>query len=188
MRAKKDDNGFMTIESQNNRFINVLKLMYLESEQVDNKGYFIPKHIMEKIETELDFNTNLTSRKLIIEEQKKKYRKRQSYIFWMDILINGNFADYNSAKQTLMSIHNKTSSSHTTLTHVRYAMETLYVALDDHFETNKAKIIPNRFLQRNCPLKNKKKGVKKCTKQSQKKKLTRKKATIKKSTSYACPF
>ena len=40
MRAKKDENGFMSAEQQNHRFINVLQLIYLNSEKNNPLPYF----------------------------------------------------------------------------------------------------------------------------------------------------
>jgi len=161
MRAKKDENGFMSIEQQNHRFINVLQLIYLNADR--NKigsGYHIPSKIMELVETELDFNTNEKTKSKIISEQIKKYRKRKSYIFWSNILNSGNYTDYNSAKEVLIEIHKKTGVMHNSMTHERYAMETLHLALDDYFGTNKVKVVPNRFLTRKKKVV-KKKAVKK---------------------------
>ena len=188
MRAKKDENGFMSAESQNNRFLNFLQLIYLGAEKAHGDGHFITNDLMEKIETELDFNTTLTTKKSIIEEQKKKYRKRKSYLFWMDILSNGNYDNYNSARGVLMSIHEKSSPLQSSMTHVRYAMETLHLALDDYFGTNKVKVIPNRFLQKKCRSNNKNRRVKKCNNLSPSKALMKKKATTKKSALSVHPF
>ena len=162
MRTQKDENGFMSMEQQNHRFINVLQLIYLNADQ--NKvgsGYTIPNKIMELVETELDFNTNEKTKSKIISEQIKKYRKRKSYIFWSNILNSGNYTDYNSAKDVLMEIHNKTRMMHNSMTHERYAMETLHLALDDYFGTNKVKVVPSRFLTRKKKTKPKKKTLKK---------------------------
>jgi hypothetical protein len=162
MNAKKDENGFMSAEQQNHRFINVLQLVYLNSDQ--NKvgsGYTIPKKIMELVETELDFNTNEKTKSKIISEQIKKYRKRKSYTFWSSILNSGNYTDYDSAKEVLMEIHRKTRMLHNSMTHERYAMETLHLALDDYFGTNKVKVVPSRFLTKKTKVSAKKKVSKK---------------------------
>ena len=162
MRAKKDENGFLSPEQQNHRFINVLQLIYLNGER--NKigsGYHIPSKIMELVETELDFNTNEKTKSKIISEQIKKYRKRKSYIFWSSILNSGNYTDYDSAKDVLMQIHKKTGMGYNSMTHERYAMETLHLALDDYFGTNKVKVVPSRFLTRKNKKPLKKRAVKK---------------------------
>ena len=162
MRAKKDENGFMSVEQQNHRFVNVLQLIYLNANP--NKigsGYHIPSKIMKLVETELDFNTNEKTKSKIISEQIKKYRKRKSYIFWSNILNSGNYNDYNSAKDVLMEIHRKTRMLHNSMTHERYAMETLHLALDDYFGTNKVKVVPSRFLTRKKKVAKKKVAKKK---------------------------
>jgi len=162
MRTKKDENGFMSVEQQNHRFINVLQLVYLNADQ--NKvgsGYTIPAKIMDLVETELDFNTNEKTKNKIISEQIKKYRKRKSYIFWSNVLNSGNYIDYDSAKDVLMEIHKKTGMIHNSMTHERYAMETLHLALDDYFGTNKVKVVPSRFLTKKSKAPLKKKARKK---------------------------
>jgi hypothetical protein len=164
MNVQKDENGFMSIEQQNNRFINVLQLVYLNSEKTPD-GYFVPDDAMKRIEEELDFNTNETSKKKVIEEQRKKFRKRKSYLFWKEILFSGKYSNYNDAKGVLLMIHKQTEMAHQSMTHVRYALETMFLALDDYFQTNKSKITPNRFL-----IKSAKKKGRKC---SQKKKSTK---------------
>lgn len=149
MITKKDENGFLSPEQQNHRFINVLQLVYLNADE--NKvgsGYTIPAKIIDLVETELDFNTNEKTKSKIISEQIKKYRKRKSYIFWSSILNSGNYIDYDSAKDVLMEIHRKTGVSYHSMTQERYAMETLHLALDDYFGTNKVKVVPSRFLTR----------------------------------------
>lgn len=172
MRAQKDENGFMSAEQQNHRFINVLQLAYLSADKVSGKGYLIPDDVIEKIETELDLNTTLSKKKDIIEECKKKYRKRKSYLFFKDILSAGNFTNYNQAREILLTIHKKTEQFAQSMTQIRYAMESLHLALDDYFGTNKTKVAPNRFLTRKtkktksntkCPLAQKKRSIKKKT-------------------------
>ena len=171
MRAQKDDAGFMSAEQQNNRYINILQLAYLSANKVSGSGYMIPNDVMEKIETELDFNTHLRTNRNIVRDQKKKYRKRKSYLFWWDILSNGNYSNYDVARDVLMSISKKTGQYHQSMTHVRYAMETLHLALDDYFGTNKVKITPNRFLSRNVKPKAKPKAKSNKTKKAKLKKV-----------------
>lgn len=168
MKPKRDDEGNLSSTQKIHRFINVLQLVYMNAqEDRHNGGYVIPSDIMKKVETELDFNTSETSKKQIVEEQIKKFRKRQSYTFWSSILSSGSYPNYDEAKEILMSIHRKTDH-YNSMTHVRYAMETLYLALDDHFGTNTVKIIPNRFLY--AP----RKSRKACEKKRKKKQPTKK--------------
>lgn len=157
MQAKKDEQGFMSAETQNHRFINVLQLAYLGAVKISEDKYVIPSHIVDKIETELDFNTTLTKKKDIIEEQKKKYRKRQSYLFFSNILCASNYESYNVAREILLSINSKIDKVATSMTHMRYSMESLHLALDDYFGTNKVMVTPSRFLYKKNKLKSKSK-------------------------------
>ena len=159
MRAEKDDNGFLSVEQQNHRFINVLQLVYLNAQE-SNNGYLIDDDTFAKIETELDFNTNENTLNKIKEESKRKYRRRKSYLLWSDILSKGNFTNQKDAKDILMKVHESNKGGLNSMTHERYAMETMQLALDDYFGTNKLKITPSRFLKRNLKSSNKKKGLK----------------------------
>lgn len=183
MRAEKDDNGFLSAEQQNHRFINVLQLVYLNARE-SNNGYFIDDDTFDKIETELDFNTNEKTLKKIKEESKRKYRRRKSYLLWSDILSKGNFTNQKDAKDILMKVHESNKGGLNSMTHERYAMETMQLALDDYFGTNKLKITPSRFLKRNLKSSNNKKGAK-C---KQKKKSIQKKAIQKNLNCLDLPF
>ena len=183
MRAEKDDNGFLSIEQQNHRFINVLQLVYLNAKE-SNNGYLIDDDTFAKIETELDFNTNENTLNKIKEESKRKYRRRKSYLLWSDILSKGNFTNQKDAKDILMKVHESNKGGFNSMTHERYAMETMQLALDDYFGTNKLKITPSRFLKKNLKSPNKKKGAK-C---KQKKKSTQKSFTLKSSDCLDVPF
>jgi hypothetical protein len=182
--AQKNDQGFLSAEQQNHRFLNVLQLTYMSATLNKNGDYVIPQSSIEMIEKELDFNTSQTSEKKIIEEQKKKFRKRKSYLFWWEILNTGNYSSYDEAKDILLMIGKKTSVSHNSMTQEKYATETLFLALDDYFGTNHAIITPSRFLMRNVKVQKKNKG-KKC---ASKKKSTKKPVTTQKSTNCAQPF
>jgi len=183
MRGEKDENGFMNAEQMNIRFINVLQLVYMNSRLDSNGNHIIPDDIMQKVQTELDFNSNETSKNKIIAQQIKRYRKRKSYLFWSEILSSGNFKSYNEAKDILMMIHKKSDPLYNSMTHVRYAMESMHLALDDYFGTNHLIVSPSRFLTRKVT-KTKKKG-KRC---ALKKKLTKKNAISKKSINCDPPF
>lgn len=182
MRVKKDENGFMSAGQMNHRFINVLQLIYLSAKKDGYGNYIINQDVMEKVETELDFNTNEETKSKIIEESKKKYRKRKSYLLWNKILLEGNYQTEAKAKEVLMAVHDSNKYIHNSMTHERYAMETMQLALDDHFGTNKLKITPSKFLTRNIKKPNKKKGAKCKTKSIQKI------AMIQSSSSSALPF
>ena len=155
MRGKKDEKGFMSTEQMNHRFINVLQLVYLSARKDNYGNYIIDDETMERVETELDFNTNEETKAKIIEESKKKYRKRKSYLLWNQILSEGNYQSQKKAKEVLMAVHDSNKHFHNSMTHQRYAMETMQLALDDHFGTNKLKITPSRFLARNTKKTNK---------------------------------
>jgi hypothetical protein len=184
MHSQKNEQGFMSAEQQNHRFLNVLQLTYMSATLNNNGDYVVPHSSIEMIEKELDFNTSLTSEKKIIEEQKKKFRKRKSYLFWWEILNTGNYSSYDEAKGILLMIGKKTNVSNNSMTQQKYATETLFLALDDYFGTNHSIITPSRFLMRNVKVKNKNKG-KKC---ASKKKSTKKSATTQKSTNCVPPF
>lgn len=184
MRAKKDENGFMSVEQMNTRFINVLQLAYMTASLNERGEYVIPNETMSMIETELDFNTNETTEKKIKEAQIKRYRKRKSYLFWFEILKSGNYNSYEEAKEILLMIDKKTVGMNQSMTQERYSMESMYLALDDHFGTNKLIVTPNRFLTRNIKSKKNNKG-KKC---ASKKKSIKKKTTQKNLNCSALPF
>jgi hypothetical protein len=185
MKPKKDENGFMSAEQMNARFINVLQLVYMESYLDENGNYIIPNTAMGRVEMELDFNTLENTEKKIINEQIKKYRKRKSYLFWSEILNSGNYNSYKEAKEILIMIDQKSSGMHQSMTQKRYSSESMFLALDDHFGTNKLIITPSRFLTRNIKNKKPNKSGKKCM---SRKKSIRKNATLKKSTNCGLPF
>lgn len=169
MKPKRDEEGKMSCEQKNSRFITVLQLVYLNAEKTPN-GYFIPDDTMLRVESELDFNTNEKTKNKVIEEQKKKFRKRKSYLFWSEILSAGNYTSYNNAKEILLMIHKSSEGRCQSMVHVKYNMETLFLALDDHFNTNQALITPNRFLiepkkNKKNKCRRKKKSIKKATTQ-----------------------
>ena len=99
MRGKKDEKGFMSTEQMNHRFINVLQLVYLSARKDNYGNYIIDDETMERVETELDFNTNEETKAKIIEESKKKYRKRKSYLLWNQILSEGNYQSQKKPKK-----------------------------------------------------------------------------------------
>jgi hypothetical protein len=179
MKPKRDENGKMSSEQKNSRFITVLQLVYLNAEKTAN-GYFVSDSDMQRVETELDFNTNEKVKHKVVEEQKKKFRKRKSYLFWSEILNNGNYSSYNDAKEILLMIHKGSEGRCQSMTQVKYTMETLFLALDDYFHTNKALITPSRFL-----VEPKKEKSKKCV---PKKKSTKKATTRLSSNLSVLPF
>ena len=186
MRIKRNEYGELSLEQLNNRFLNILQLIHLKSSyNRASDTYDIPSDIFEKLETELDFNTTESTEKKIIEQQKVKYRKRKSYIFWWGILSDGNYQNYESAARVLNLVFKETQFKYQSMTHVRYALETLQLALDDYFGTNKLKITPSRFLTRN--VKSKKRSTK-CKPKTKKTKSTMKKAMTSSLNSSLVPF
>tara|TARA_X000001036_G_C20654208_1_gene796299 strand:- start:1257 stop:1814 length:558 start_codon:yes stop_codon:yes gene_type:complete len=185
MRAKKDENGFMSIEQMNARFINVLQLAYMTSSINKDGEYVVPHSTMQMIETELDFNSLETTEKKIIDAQIKRYRKRKSYLFWFEILNSGNYNSYKEAKEVLLMIDKKSSGIHQSMTQNRYSTESMFLALDDYFGTNKLIVTPNRFLTRNIKKRKPNKKGRKCV---SRKKSTKKKATKKSCDLYDQPF
>ena len=91
------------------------------------------------VQTELDFSTpDERTRKKKEEEIKKRYRQRSTYRFWKDSLDIANISNDVDAKEFLMQIFCKldTVSHYGSMTHARYALETLQLALDDVYGTN----------------------------------------------------
>lgn len=185
IKPKKDENGFMSAEQMNDRFINVLQLVYMESYLDKNGNYIVPNTTMERVEMELDFNTVEKTEKKIIDAQIKRYRKRKSYLFWSEILNSGNYNSYKEAKEILIMIDQKSSGIHQSMTQKRYSSESMFLALDDYFGTNKLIVTPSRFLTRNVKKKKPNKKGKKCI---SKKRLIKKSVTTQSSTSCAQPF
>ena len=122
------------------RFQNLLNLTYLQAEPLDEGGYRISEKLFEQIQTELDFNISadeVETRKL--EEQiKKRYRQRNSYRFWKELLDIANISNDVDAKEYLMKIFSKLDNTRYfgSMTHSFYALETLQLAIDDTYGTN----------------------------------------------------
>lgn len=150
MNAKKNELGTLSSEQLNVRYLNLLQILYLSAlKDKHSNNYYVPSSVIKKIETELDFNSTEVTKKGIIEQYKKKYRKRKSYLMWSEILQKGNYSNYKDAKDVLIMIHDTQQYKYQSITQERYAMETLELALDDYFQTNKLKITPNHFIARN---------------------------------------
>ena len=130
------------------RFQNLLNLTYLQAEPVEGGGYRIPEKIFESIQTELDFSPPDAVQKRKAEDQiKKRYRQRDSYRFWKESLELANIDNYDNAKGFLLNIFKKLDNSrhYGSMTHSRYALETLELALDDTYGTNKLTLIQHQF-------------------------------------------
>lgn len=147
MKAKKNENGTLSASQQNQRFLNVLQLLYMSAQKdKHSNNHYVPSSIMSMVETELDFNSTESLKKDIVEQCKKKYRKRKSYLMWSEILQKGNYSNYQDAKDILIMVHDTQQYKYQSITQERYAMDTLILALDDYFGTNKVKIQPSPFL------------------------------------------
>ena len=148
------------------RFQNLLNLTYLQAEPLEGGGYRIPEKIFESIQTELDFSPPDAVHKRKVEDQiKKRYRQRSTYRFWKESLETANIGNYDEAKSFLLLIFKKLDNSrhYGSLTHSRYALETLELALDDTYGANKLVLSQYQFLtppkpNKTSPTKKKKKA------------------------------
>ena len=147
------------------RFQNLLNLTYLQAEPVEGGGYRIPEKVFESIQTELDFSPPDSVQKRKAEDQiKKRYRQRGTYRFWKESLELANIGNYDDAKSFLLNIFRKLDNSrhYGSMTHSRYALETLELALDDSYGTTTLVLSQPQF--KNPPKSNKKKKPKKAPK------------------------
>ena len=148
------------------RMQNLLNQTYLQAEAMEGGGYRIPEKLFESIQTELDFSPPDGIQKQKIEDQiKKRYRQRNSYRFWKESLEIANIGNREDAKEFLLKIFRKLDNSrhYGSMTHSRYALETLELSLDDTYGTNK--LVLNQYQFLNPPLTNKKKKKTKKVKQ-----------------------
>jgi hypothetical protein len=120
------------------RFQNLLNLVYLESIPCKNGGYIIPDKTFSLIETELDFSVpNDRSIKAKEEKLKTRYRQRSTYRYWKELLDQSRIPNAEEAKEFLLSIYCKLDNArhYGSMTHSRYALETLNLSLDDSYGT-----------------------------------------------------
>lgn len=154
MNARKNNDGTLSINQQNQRYLNILQLVYMSAtKDKPSNTHCIPSNIMNMVETELDFHSTESLKKDVVEQCKKKYRKRKSYLMWNEILEKGNYSNYIDAKEVLILVHDSQSYKYRSITQERYAMDTLLLALDDYFSTNKVKITPSPYLYKPNPRK-----------------------------------
>ena len=156
--------GEMSKDKILRRFQNLLNLTYLQAEPMEGGGYRIPEKVFESIQTELDFSPPDEVQKRKVEDQiKKRYRQRGSYRFWKESLELANIGNYEDAKEFLLNIFRKLDNSrhYGSMTHSRYALETLELALDDTYGTNKLILSQHQFRKSPKPNKKKAKKVKK---------------------------
>jgi len=153
-------NNEMSLNKLNNRYVNLLNLIYLKAQPTEDGGYLIPDNLFEKVQTELDFNPpDEATKKQLEAETKRRYRQRQTYRFWKDALDLANISNEVDALKFLFKIFNKLDVGYYgSMTQSRYALETLHLAIDDTYGTNKT-IIPQHSQQ--PPKKKGKKSTKK---------------------------
>ncbi len=142
------------------RFKNLLNMAYLQAQPLEGGGYRIPEKIFESIQTELDFSPpDERLKKKREEEIKKRYRQRKTYRFWKESLDVANIPNAVDAKEFLQRIFEKldTTRYFGSMTHACYASESLQLALDDHYGTNKLVLHQHNFLNKSIKPKSKKK-------------------------------
>lgn len=156
MRDTKSQDGKISKDKLLRRQQNLLNLVYLEAIPLED-GYFkVPQKVMNSIEMELDFNPPpVRGKKKKEEEVRKRFRKRETYRFWKNCLELGNIPNEVVAKEFLMNMFQKFDDNrmYGSMTHSRYALETLELALDDYYGTNNCILVQYKF---NTPVKNKK--------------------------------
>ena len=156
MRDAKRQDGQISKDKLLRRQQNLLNLVYLESIPTED-GYFkVPSKVFRSIETELDFNPPpVRGKKKKEEEVRKRFRKRDTYRHWKSCLELGNIPNAVVAKEFLMTMFQKFDDNYMygSMTHSRYALETLELALDDHYGTNNCILVQHKF---NDPIRKKK--------------------------------
>ena len=148
MRDAKRQDGKISKDKALRRYQNLLNLIYLQSEPCKSGGHRIPEKVFQQIETELDFSPpDEKGKKKIEEEIRKRYRKRDTYRFWKNALNLGNIPNEVVAKEFLMTMFSKLDNTRVygSMTHSRYALETLELALDDHYGTNNCILVQYKF-------------------------------------------
>ena len=152
--------GEMSKDKILRRMQNLLNLTYLQAKPMEGGGYRIPEKIFESIQTELDFSPPDALQKRKVEDQiKKRYRQRNSYRFWKESLEVANIGNHHDAKEFLLTVFTKLDNSrhYGSMTHSRYALETLELALDDTYGTKKLVLSQYQFLKPPTPNNKKKK-------------------------------
>ena len=130
------------------RYQNLLNLIYLQGQPCEGGGHRIPEKVFRQIQTELDFSLPKEKNKGKVEEQvKKRYRQRDTYRFWKSALDLGSIPNEVVAKEFLMTMFSKLDDTRAygSMTHARYALETLELALDDHYGTNNCILLQYKF-------------------------------------------
>jgi hypothetical protein len=155
MRDAKSQDGKISKDKLLRRQQNLLNLVYLEAIPMEDGTLKVPAKVFRSIETELDFNPPpIRGKKKQEEEVRKRFRKRETYRFWKNCLELGSIPNEVSAKEFLMNMFQKFDDNrmYGSMTHSRYALETLELALDDYYGTNNCILVQYKF---NTPVKKK---------------------------------
>ena len=156
MRDAKSQDGKISKDKLLRRQQNLLNLVYLEAVPMEDGSFKVPSKVFSSIETELDFNPPpIRGKKKQEEEVRKRFRKRETYRFWKNCLDLGSIPNEVVAKEFLMNMFQKFDDNrmYGSMTHSRYALETLELALDDYYGTNNCILLQHKF---NTPVKKKK--------------------------------
>ncbi len=148
MRDAKRQDGKISKDKLLRRQQNLLNLVYLEAIPMEDGCFKVPAKVFQSIETELDFNPPpVRGKKKQEEEVRKRFRKRDTYRFWKNCLDLGNIPNEVVAKDFLMSMFQKFDAHrmYGSMTHSRYALETLELALDDYYGTNNCILLQYKF-------------------------------------------
>lgn len=139
MRDRRQRNGKISKDETIRRYNTILNKVYLSAQRLTGGDYIISSEMFESIQTELDFSDpkDPDSQKVAMQI-KKRYRNRKTYSFWFNMLESANYFSRDSAKASLLIIFNTLDRKghYGSMTHSRYALETLELALDDYFNTN----------------------------------------------------
>ena len=145
IKSKRDENGNLDKNTYARRLQNLMNLVYLQAEE-DKGKYTISKKLYNQIQTELDFNPPSKGKKKEKENEiKARYRKRRTYSFWKDALDRSSIQTEESAREFLMGIFNEFDEKrfYSSMTHSRYALETLELAIEDTY--GKSKLILEQY-------------------------------------------
>ena len=156
MRDAKNQDGKISKDKLLRRQQNLLNLVYLEAVPMEDGSFKVPPKVFRSIETELDFNPPpIRGKKKQEEEVRKRFRKRETYRFWKNCLDLGNIPNEVVAKEFLMNMFQKFDDNrmYGSMTHSRYALETLELALDDYYGTSNCILVQHKF---NTPVKKRK--------------------------------
>ena len=156
MRDAKNQDGKISKDKLLRRQQNLLNLVYLESVPMEDGSFKVPAKVFSSIETELDFNPPpIRGKKKQEEEVRKRFRKRETYRFWKNCLDLGSIPNEVVAKEFLMNMFQKFDDNrmYGSMTHSRYALETLELALDDYYGTSNCILVQHKF---NTPVKKRK--------------------------------